>query len=796
MPSQKIPIRSVLFAVLLIASIVLGACAAPTPAPTEVVEVPTPEPTQVTSNLETISQADLVGATWQWTGGRESPTAEATTVPDPESYTLTFGDDGSLFIQADCNTSRATYELSGDQLTISPGATTRMACPPDSLSDQFLAMLGQAAQVGTAYGNLVIVLDSDAEMFFQRAPAINLGADLTPVTQEELIDTLWQWTNLVETQPMADTTIDDPENYNIVFRADGTYSAKADCNVLNGSYELVGSQLTIQPGITTLAACAPDSKYDLYTSLLARVTGAGTREGTLVLLLDDGTAAMSYENAGESPVPTPAAAAASEPATVLGTPDGVENFDNTNNWTNFDTACFSTEITGGQFVMTANGQAQSACWEFSWPRLDNFYIETTLQMPESCDPQDRFGLIFRAPDNNRGYLYGFDCAGQYSLTIWDGQATTVLVPPTANAAIVNTPGGVNVMGLMAFEENISLYANGVYLETVSDYTYLDEGRIGYFVRAATDNPFTVRYDQLKVWVLEDELYPPDLAQPLPPIAIEPPSGDTASGEARVNVNVRTGPSMLFPILGTAPEGTTGQILGISPDGSWYAISVPTSRVGTGIAWSAADFVTLSNPTGQPLPVITPPLLPTTINFATPPQFAPQVVMREPATLRSGPTLEFPVFGVAPTGSRAEVVGESQDGEWWALRLPSNLASDNTGWVPKIFTVASNIPANLQVIPTPNLPRNINPAAPASGAPSLITREPLNVRSGPGNDYPSLGMVPLGTVMAVVGVSPDREHFVVNVPIDINATGTGWVAARFVRAENVSNVPVVQPPPVP
>ena len=38
MPSQKIPIRSVLFAVLLIASIVLGACAAPTPAPTEVVE--------------------------------------------------------------------------------------------------------------------------------------------------------------------------------------------------------------------------------------------------------------------------------------------------------------------------------------------------------------------------------------------------------------------------------------------------------------------------------------------------------------------------------------------------------------------------------------------------------------------------------------------------------------------------------------------------------------------------------------------------------------------------------------
>lgn len=47
--------------------------------------------------------------------------------------------------------------------------------------------------------------------------------------------------------------------------------------------------------------------------------------------------------------------------------------------------------------------------------------------------------------------------------------------------------------------------------------------------------------------------------------------------------------------------------------------------------------------------------------------------REPATLRSGPTLEFPVFGVASNGARAEAIGQSQNGEQWAIRLPANLA---------------------------------------------------------------------------------------------------------------------------
>lgn len=283
--------------------------------------------------------------------------------------------------------------------------------------------------------------------------------------------------------------------------------------------------------------------------------------------------------------------------------------------------------------------------------------------------------------------------------------------------------------------------------------------------------------------------------PLPPIDIPDPAPNVPTGTARVNVNVRTGPSMLFPVLGTAQQGDRGEILGISPDSYWYAVKVPTSAVGTGIAWSAVDYVDLSNPTSQQLAVVTPPLLPTLVNFPVPPFNAPQVAMLEAATLRSGPTLEFPVFGVAPTGSRAEVLGQSEDGDWWAVRLPNSISSDGIGWVAKVYTLPSNV-ISTPVVKTPDLPNNINPAAPASGAPSLITRDVLNVRTGPGSAYPSLGKVSIGTVIAVIGVSPEGEHYVVNIPTEIDQSGQGWIQARFVRTENVSNLPVIQPPPIP
>jgi uncharacterized protein YraI len=421
--------------------------------------------------------------------------------------------------------------------------------------------------------------------------------------------------------------------------------------------------------------------------------------------------------------------------------------------------------------------------------LENFYIETMVEMPQTCQPEDRFGMLFRAPDNDRGYLYGYTCDGQFTLTAWDGiETTTVLIPLTVSSAIDPAPGAKNRMGFLVQDSDIYLYANGLFLAQTQDITYLEPGKIGYYVRAATEDPFTVGYDYLKVWVLEDDVYPPQVTPPpVPTVPVQTPDPNVPSGVSTVNLNVRSGPGLQFTILGTVPEGTTGEILGLSPDGDWYAVKVATSVIGNGQAWVMAKYVTLSNPTGQSLPTITPPLLPSKLNVPQPDTNDPQVTMLETSTIRQGPGVEYPVFGVTSVGSRAIVVGDSEDEQWWAIKLETTM-----GWVYKGYTYAQKTD-DVPVIENPDVPTNIEPAVPGSDAPAATTLEVVNVRSGPSSDYDSYGKVSIGTRLSVIGRSVDSEWLVVNLPTDIAPNGQGWIAARYVQAENIDDVPVVQAP---
>ena len=552
--------------------------------------------------------------------------------------------------------------------------------------------------------------------------------------------------------------------------------------------------------LSLLAACAPAAQPAPATVDPNEV--AAMVNATLTAVAPRAT--LTYTPTPEpSPTPAPTATPTAvpptptmvpiegDPITFLGNPSGVDNFDTFNNWTLFNTKCFQSEITGSQYVMTANGLPGVACWEFSWPLLENFYLETLVEMPETCQALDRFGVIFRAPDNNQGYLYGYTCDGQFTLTAWNGEETSVLVPLTASNAINTSPGATNRMGLLVEGADTYLYANGLFLAQARDITYLEPGKIGYYVRAATEEPFTVAYDYLKIWVLEEDFYPPQVTPPLvPTVPVETPAPNVPTGISTVNLNVRSGPGVQFAILGTVSEGTTGEILGLSPDGAWYAVKVSSSVLGNGQAWVMAKYVTLSNPSGKLLPTISPPLLPSQLNVPQPGANDPQVSMLETATIRQGPSIDYPVYGVTPDGARAIVVGESEDGEWWAIRL-----EDTTGWVYQGYTYAQKTD-NVPVLPNPDLPANVNPAVPGSGAPAAVTLDVINVRSGPNSAYDSYGKISIGTTLAVIGKSPDGEWLVINLPTNIASTGQGWVAARYVQAENIGSVPVIQPPPLP
>ena len=70
--------------------------------------------------------------------------------------------------------------------------------------------------------------------------------------------------------PASQNVVPDPENYTIEFKSDGTFSAKADCNQLSGTYTTTSSGgLTIVPGPMTLALCPDGSLDTLYVAGLA-----------------------------------------------------------------------------------------------------------------------------------------------------------------------------------------------------------------------------------------------------------------------------------------------------------------------------------------------------------------------------------------------------------------------------------------------------------------------------------------------------------------------------------------------
>jgi hypothetical protein len=204
------------------------------------------------------------------------------------------------------------------------------------------------------------------------------------------------------------------------------------------------------------------------------------------------------------PTPTPTSTPFSgDPEEILGKPDGKDTFDNDNNWTLFDNDCYKSEIKEGMYWMEAKGLAQMSCWEVTWPEIQNYYYQVLVEMPDKCDPNDRFGLFFRAPDDERGYLFGLTCDGRYSMTYWDGNETGVVVDFATDDAIKDEPGEINRIGVIVDGNHYSLYANGIFLQKAEDDTFLRSGKIGFFVRAATEESFSTRFDDLGVWLLEE-----------------------------------------------------------------------------------------------------------------------------------------------------------------------------------------------------------------------------------------------------------------------------------------------------
>ncbi len=101
----------------------------------------------------------------------------------------------------------------------------------------------------------------------------------------------WQLTAITEKVPAFQGVVPEAQqaNYTIEFKSDGNFSAKADCNMVSGTYTTTSSGgLTIVPGPSTMAACPEGSLSNQYILGLGNAASYAIANSQLTITLKDG----------------------------------------------------------------------------------------------------------------------------------------------------------------------------------------------------------------------------------------------------------------------------------------------------------------------------------------------------------------------------------------------------------------------------------------------------------------------------------------------------------------------------
>jgi heat shock protein HslJ/predicted small lipoprotein YifL len=120
----------------------------------------TGQETSTAPPAEGLPSDGMVGVPWQWAN------TDGQATPNPQNYILEFMPDGAVAVKADCNNASGTYTIAAQNIAIILGPMTMAACPEGSLSDQFVANLGQVRTWELANEQLNLGLDGAGTMQF------------------------------------------------------------------------------------------------------------------------------------------------------------------------------------------------------------------------------------------------------------------------------------------------------------------------------------------------------------------------------------------------------------------------------------------------------------------------------------------------------------------------------------------------------------------------------------------------------------------------------------------------------
>jgi uncharacterized protein YgiM (DUF1202 family) len=160
-------------------------------------------------------------------------------------------------------------------------------------------------------------------------------------------------------------------------------------------------------------------------------------------------------------------------------------------------------------------------------------------------------------------------------------------------------------------------------------------------------------------------------------------------------------------------------------------------------------------------------------------------------LRASPSISAPVVTRLTQGTAVQILAASTDKRWYQVAT----ADASEGWLYAIYvTLDPAAPATRpQVTDTPVVATSetvSQPAVATTFAPGAVvattTPARMNVRGGPGTNYPVSSSVAAGAQFEIIGLNPARDWYQVRVP---NRTDPAWIFASLATVSgDLTSVP--------
>ncbi|HEX6387457.1 MAG TPA: SH3 domain-containing protein [Anaerolineae bacterium] len=320
---------------------------------------------------------------------------------------------------------------------------------------------------------------------------------------------------------------------------------------------------------------------------------------------------------------------------------------------------------------------------------------------------------------------------------------------------------------------ITVPAANIYAGPGTNFTVIATSLQGHIVHmlARTPDALWVRvriFSGQIGWVSANALQPNMPISNLPVIGAP---GAPAPGPVTDPANVRSlyaGPGTTYSIVGTVHQGQNVTLLGRNSQGNWVKVLLDNGVQG----WISASLVRADVPLFS-LPVVdgAAPPAPAPKPAPQPPQGATAVVTTGALNVRSGPGIGYSSITVIHQGQVVSLIGRNNDSSWVRVRL----VTGQEGWVNASLIQANVAIGSLPVVPVPTL-----------SAVATVTTGALNVRSGPGINFPSTAVVYQGQTVTLLGRNANSSW----VQVRLANGHVGWVNTSLVQPNvSVSTLPV-------